>query len=95
MATDLTQILELGTLLVIETGEYSDKQWNGPVRMLISISKGELVERFRADWKPESWQDPEDGPEPGGFLPWLVASRYAEHVDAHSWHVGSYGRFEP
>lgn len=91
---DLRQVLKKGTILIIETGEYSDRNWNGPVRLLESFTKEELADAFRREWKPKNkW---EDKPEPGDFLPWLIETKRAEDVEGvHSWHVGSYGEFEP
>lgn len=94
---DLLQKLKKGTLLVIETGEYSDRTTFDPVRLLVTTTKQELVDAFRAEWKkedyPDSWRD-EIGPE--CFLPWLVKTKRVEAVDnVHSWHVGSYGDFQP
>lgn len=94
---DLSQTLAAGTLLIIETGEYSDSRWDGPVRLLKASTKQELADAYRAEWKkedfPNGWHDeacPED------FLPWLVKSGRAEAVEGvHSWHVGSYSEFTP
>ena len=93
--TDLEQTLEVGTLLIIETGQYSDRTWRGPVRMTRAAKKSELAAAYVAQWRPtdDGWRDE---PDADGFLPWLVKEGYVEDVgDAHSWHVGSYGRFEP
>ena len=94
MSNDLSQVLKKGTLLIIETGEYSDRRWNGPVRMLGDFMKADLAERFKAGWKPKKeW---EDKPSSEDFLPWLIEQKLVEHVDdVESWHVGSYGDFEP
>jgi hypothetical protein len=95
MITDLSQTLKKGTLLVIETGEYSDRCTSDPVRLLKTATKEKLAEDFKKEWKPTefSWNDV---PDPGDFLSWLVSSGRAEAVDdVHTWHVGSYGRFEP
>jgi hypothetical protein len=91
---DLSQILKKGTLLIVETGEYSDRSWGGPVRLLKNATKADLANAYKREWKPENkW---EDEPNPGDFLPWLVRSGRAEEVDdVHSWHIGSYGRFKP
>jgi hypothetical protein len=94
---DLSQKLEAGTLLIIETGEYSDRDWRGPVRLIAPATKQELVDAFKSEWKkedyPESWRD---APGPEDFLPWLIKSGRAEDVEnVHAWHVGSYGEFEP
>ena len=93
--SDLDQVLKKGTLLVIETGEYSDRSWDGPVRLLKDFKKADVVAKFRAQWKK-----PDDGwtiaPSAEEFLPWLIKRRYVESVDdVSSWHVGSYSRFEP
>lgn len=92
---DLRETLKKGSLLVIETGEYSDRSWANPVRMRKSATKSDLVDAFRAQWKPSesTWNDK---PDPSEFLPWLVAAGWVEDVDnVAAWHVGSYGDFEP
>ena len=92
---DLSQVLKKGTLLVIETGEYSDRNWFGPIRMLKSATKEKLVGEYKDQWVQEK-NSYQDKPDCDGFLPWLIKSGYAEDVDnVHSWHVGSYGDFEP
>jgi hypothetical protein len=92
--SDLSQTLKAGDLLIIETGEYSDLMWWGPVRVLVTRTKRELVSEFKEKFVPQhSWLP--ESPDPGDFLPWLVKMGYAEHVDCTSWHVGSCGRFEP
>ena len=92
--TDLEQIIAVGTLLIIETGEYSDRRWDGPVRMLRSASRAQLAREYREQWTPpDEWTEK---PTEDGFLPWLVKAGYAEAVDGvMSWHVGNYGDFEP
>jgi hypothetical protein len=89
---DLSQVLKAGTLLIVESGEYSDSRWAGPVRILKDAVKADLAEAYRREWKPEN--DWEDRPSPDGFLPWLVKTGRAEEVDnVHAWHVGSYSDF--
>jgi hypothetical protein len=91
---DLSRTLKKGTLLIIETGEYSDRSWSGPVRLLGDYVKADLAEEFKREWKPEN--DWDDRPSPGEFLPWLIKAGKAESVDdVEEWHVGSYGDFEP
>lgn len=93
---DLTQRLEVGDLLIVETGEYSDSRWDGPVRVLVAATKQELADAFREHWKStEACRQWGDVPDPHEFLPWLVSSGVVEYVGASSWHVGSYGEFEP
>ncbi len=93
--SDLDQVLKRGQLLIIETGEYSDKSWDGPVRLLKSFKKSDVVALFQAQWKKSNDDPWESGPSAEKFLPWLIKRRYVEAVDnVHSWHVG-YSRFEP
>lgn len=88
--------LDEGTILIIETGEYSDHSWHGPVRILKTVTRRELSEKFQSDWIPDPLDEFQTTPEPYDFLPWLVKNGFAEHVDnVQTWHVGSYGRFEP
>jgi hypothetical protein len=90
---DLSQRLEIGTLLMIETGDYSDISVSDPVRVIRAFCKDEVASAFRAAFVPDDeWQEE---PDASDFLPWLVAGGYVENVDnAHRWHVGSWG-FEP
>lgn len=97
MMNDLSQRLAKGTLLVIETGEYSDRTTRDPIRLLVSATKQELADAYRAEWSKDTdgggWRDEPDG---DGFFAWLVRSGRAEDVaNVHTWHVGSYGRFDP
>jgi hypothetical protein len=99
--TDLSQTLKKGTLLIVETGEYSDRSCNGPVRLLKTFTKAQLVEDFRSEWKSfvktsDDWRYTDDVLDSNAFLPWLITSGRVEEVDiVHSWHVGSYGEFKP
>jgi len=87
-------ILRAGTLLIIETGEYSDRQWHQPVRMLKLMNKTEVAELYRSTFKRD--EDGDIDQDPDGFLPWLIKERYVEAVDnVEEWHIGSYDRFEP
>lgn len=93
---DLNQFLNVGTVLVIETGEYSDRQSCSPVRVIRRFKKSSVANNFKKEWKPDSEDYWRKGPSPHDFLPWLVAKGYVEAIDnTHDWHVGSYGEFEP
>lgn len=93
MVSDLSQVIKAGTLLVIGTGEYSDSSWHGPVRVLKDFAKHEVADLFRAAPPTSDWNDAAN---PSDFLPWLVKEGYVEDIsDCTSWHVGSYGSFEP
>jgi len=92
---ELDKKMKRGTLLIIEMGEYSDRSWHGPVRLLKAASRRKLAEAYRAQWTkpPDDWHD---APDPEGFLPWLVSAGWAEDVgNVHAWHVGNYSSFDP
>jgi hypothetical protein len=89
--SDLSQTIKAGTLLIIETGEYSDRDWQSPVRVLKDFVKFDVAEEFKA--LPRSRRR---SPGPADFLPWLITAGYVEAVDdVTSWHVGCYSQFEP
>jgi hypothetical protein len=85
--------VKTGELLILETGEYSDKQWHGPYRVLKDFTIGEARDAYVDQWKPEpdGWREQ---PDPDGFSGWLVAQQFIEHVDAKWVYIGSYGRLE-
>lgn len=91
--TDLDQVLEAGTLLIIETGEYSDKSWDGPIRVVRAAKKGDLKAAFLASWMPtDAW---DETPGADDFLPWLIKEGWVEYVEnVTSWHVGDYDAFD-
>lgn len=83
-------ILEAGALLLIETGEYSDRMTSGPFRVLKTLDRSVTAKAFIAEFKP-SYED--DRPSPDDYLPWLIKNGYVEDVESTLWHVGSYGDF--
>lgn len=89
-------IIPVGTLLIFETGEYSDKSWVGPFRVLRDIDKYAVAEGYKTIWQPDPERSWEDEPSHDGFVPYLVRGGFIEDVPAStSWHIGSYGSFEP
>lgn len=96
---DLDQVLKAGTLLVLETGEYSDRSTMTPIRIVKDVTKRQLAEEFKAQWKHPEWDTEKCWrPSPYEFIDWVFASEYVEVIDAsevNNWHVGSYGDFEP
>lgn len=93
--SDLSQTITAGSLLVIETGEYSDYSAGNPVRVVRDFTKREVVQEFVTNWNPEQYHC-EDEPRPEYFLPWLTANGYVVDVDTvERWHVGQYGDFRP
>ena len=99
---DMSYVLKKGSLLVLERGEYSDRRSDEPIRMLKTVTKGDLAEAFRMAWKMDpatrgdTSGDADDGPNGEAFGPWLIRVGWAEAVDnVTSWHVGDYYRFDP
>lgn len=86
--------IKAGTILVLETGEYSDYTFHGPLRVLRDFDQAEVVGLHREQWTPPNeW---EHEPDTDSLMGWLVTSGYVEAIDnVVSWHIGSYGRVEP
>lgn len=93
--------IKAGSILTLETGEYSDFTYHGPFKVLKDINQRQVVELFRAQWKPTLDPGEELGawdnhPDPYEFMWWLTKEGYIEDIASHhSWHIGSYGRLEP
>lgn len=88
-------LIKAGTILVMETGEYSDYTFTGPFRVLRDFDQGGAAEQHKAQWMPEpdGWRDE---PDTDSFIGWLNREGFIEEIDGVvSWHIGSYGRLEP
>lgn len=93
---------KIGSLLMIEHGDYSDRQTEGPFRFLKTITKREMVDVYNVAWRRDATlRDGETGDEEpivGSFIPFLIKAGIVEMVDdVTSWHVGSskYSRLDP
>ncbi|KAA0117834.1 hypothetical protein CIW48_26885 [Methylobacterium sp. P1-11] len=88
------EIIKAGTAIIFDHGEYSDSSYTGPFRVERDIDKYPLAEAYREQWKPseDGWQEE---PDYDGFIIWLHKEGYISDLQATSWHIGSYGRFEP
>lgn len=86
-------LIKKGTVLCLETGEYSDYVVHGPFRVLRDFDQGQVVAQFKAQWTPpHEWRDE---PDPDEFMGWLVSERYIEDIDpVLRWHLGSYGSMD-
>ena len=82
-----------GELMLIEMGEYSDKSWRGPFRVLKDFDIVELAEHLKATWK-RGKNDYTDSPGPYEFAEWIAKEGYIEDVECRSVHIGSYGDIE-
>lgn len=87
--------IKRGATIVFETGEYSSYSFTGPFVVIKAFDQAEVIQAFRSEWVKPADDDWSDGPGPGEFVPWLAKQGYVEDVpNVHSWHIGSYGRFE-
>lgn len=87
-------IIAAETCLILEEGEYSDKSWSGPFRVLKDMDQAALAQEFRDQWSPAAgnWRD---YPSVGEFIAWLSTNKFIEDIDnAWSWYLGIYG-FDP
>ena len=82
-----------GTLLTLETGEYSDYTFHGPFTVIREFDQAKAVEQFRAQWvAPNEWTDEPDADQ---FMGWLNREGYIEPAaNVFSWHIGSFGSFK-
>jgi len=88
-------ILEAGTILLLETGEYSDHSTHGPFIILKAFDQSVVSKEYKDSWTPTE-EDFYDRPDPHGFIAWLATQGYIEDAPkTFRWHVGSYGEFTP
>lgn len=81
----------LPPLLLIEQGEWSDREVHGPFRVLKRLNFGEAKEAFVSQYKPANeW----DIPGPEEFEDWLIKEGYIDCVDSFEVHIGSYGELK-
>ena len=85
---DQTPIIPAGILLTLDEGEYSDKVYHGPFRVVKDIDKAAVLAAFRAQWTPDN--DYDDDPSPHEFMAYLGREGYIVDEDSTSWYIGSY-----
>lgn len=73
--TDLDQILTKGTVLLLETGEYSDYSVENPLVILMDFSKRKVAEEYRIYCALGG-----EEPDPGYFGAWLITQGYVEDL---------------
>jgi hypothetical protein len=85
------RMIKAGTLLALETGEYSDYGVEGFYRVLKDFDGKELMRQYLAE-------HPEQAEAYSGhtyeFSAWLSKSGFIEDIDYLRWHIGSYGCFD-
>lgn len=80
------------SLVLLETGEYSDKTTHGPFKALQDFDLKEKAKEFKSATFTPRWDG--DEPEPSDFLAWLATSGLIEDVPAVQFHIGSYSGLE-
>ena len=79
-------MIEKGTILTLEEGEYSDKQWHGPFKVLVNFNRQEQLDAFYAQWKPKDFKR---GPMPDVFIAWLTKTGKIRDLNkSTSWYIG-------
>ena len=80
-----------GTILMLESGEYSDFGYEGGFVTLAELNLAEAIELFKSEYQSK---DEWDTPDPSGFCAWLVTTQRCAPLDYQTAHIGSYGRLE-
>jgi hypothetical protein len=94
MSDELT--ITVGTVLIFEYGEYSDFGYCGPFRVEKEIDRAREAAAYREQWKPDLARPYAQKPDEDGFPIWLMKEGFISDISpATSWHIGSYGTFEP
>ncbi|WP_028753697.1 hypothetical protein [Rhizobium leucaenae] len=85
--------IEAGTILAFAGGEWSDNWTTGPFNVLRDFDQQEVVDAFRAQFKPkDEWDEPDET----AFIAWLTVNGYIEDAPkSYRWYVGAYGEFTP
>lgn len=87
-------IFLVGSVLMLETGCYSDHITHGPFKVLKDIDQVEVSKLFIADQEKEEDFDPE-WIDKYAMISWLSNNGYISDMEnVGSWYLGSYN-FEP
>jgi len=85
-------IIQAGTILTFEDGEFSGFSYNGPFKVLKDFDQRTVVNDYIRLFKPEYLQDK---PDVGRFLNYLSVNDYiVDDLSKYAWYLGSY-EFEP
>jgi len=84
-----TRHIEPGTLLFIRTECSGYMSHGGLLRVLRLIHRDELLEKYRAEWKPGSRKP--DNPIAMHFPAWLIENGYVEKVNCANWYIRDEG----
>ena len=80
-----------GTILLLESGEYSDFGYCAQLVTLCDLDLREAVQEYKDQYKPK---DEWDRPSEYGFSGWLCATQKCAGLECETAHVGSYGYLE-
>jgi hypothetical protein len=80
-----------GTIVVFETGKYSDYAFDGPYKVLRDFDTRTAADEGIAQYKQE---DVWDRFGPYELVPYLVSAGYVEEIPHVNEHIGSYGELE-
>jgi hypothetical protein len=85
-------IIQAGTILTFEDGEYSEFSYNGPFRVVKDFDQKKVVNDYIKLFKPEYLQDK---PDVERFLNYLSVNDYiVDDFPKYAWYLGAY-KFEP
>lgn len=75
-----------GTLLTLEYGQYSDRDWDGPYFVTKDIDMEAVSDAYRAFVKESK---PRVTPHASAFIPWLRKEGYiVDAPDSRTWRIG-------
>lgn len=89
--------IQIGALILISEGEYSDYRILDTFRALKDFDTGDVIREFMAKEYPdfstdEYWDSPR--PECEDLQKWVLSVGYVEELKTVEWYVGTYGRFD-
>ena len=88
-------LIKRGTILTLESGEYSDSAWHGPFNVLREFDQENVRDLFLGQWANQHPELAWNRAEILEFIAWLHRNGYIEDVpQAQSWHLGGY-EFDP
>jgi hypothetical protein len=76
---------EVGYVILVQSGEYSDKSTHGVFRVKVAFEKDAMIDAFKLTKAGEDYF------EHGEFVTWLDSQGVVEEIIYHVMHIGSYG----
>lgn len=91
MTEVITRKYSPGTVLMLETGEYSDFDIIEGFIVLVDMDLTEGIKQHKAEYKPK---DRGDSPTQSTFVAWLIVTEKCAPLKYETAHIGSYGDLE-